>query len=110
MRFWIWEFPKIGAPNFGVLIIRILLLRVLYWVPLFSETPISGPGIRVLGAGFEFLDAISSCRSLGLEALGERLVHGWDRLKNVRFNSLLGLSTHENVKCYPAMVKERSMP
>ena len=26
----IWEFPKIGVPYFGVLIIRILLLRVLY--------------------------------------------------------------------------------
>ena len=25
-----WEFPKIGAPYFGVLIIRILLFRVLY--------------------------------------------------------------------------------
>ena len=25
--------------NFGVLIIRILLFRVLYWGPLFSETP-----------------------------------------------------------------------
>ena len=26
----IWEFPKIGVPYFGVLIIRILLFRVLY--------------------------------------------------------------------------------
>ena len=25
-----WEFPKIGVPHFGVLIIRILLFRVLY--------------------------------------------------------------------------------
>ena len=25
-----WEFPKIGVPYFGVLIIRILLFRVLY--------------------------------------------------------------------------------
>ena len=31
-----------GVPYFGVLIIRILLFRVLYWGPLFSETPISG--------------------------------------------------------------------
>ena len=34
-----WEFPKIGVPNFGVLIIRIPLFRVLNWGPLFSETP-----------------------------------------------------------------------
>ena len=26
----IWDFPKIGVPYFGVLIIRILLFRVLY--------------------------------------------------------------------------------
>ena len=26
----IWEFPKIGVPYFGVLVIRILLFRVLY--------------------------------------------------------------------------------
>ena len=26
----IWEFPKIGVPYFGVLIMRILLFRVLY--------------------------------------------------------------------------------
>ena len=32
-----WEF----SPNFGILIIRILLLRVLYWGPLFSETPMN---------------------------------------------------------------------
>ena len=30
------------------------------------------------------------------------LVHGWDRIiKNVHFYSLLGLSTHKNIKCYP---------
>ena len=35
-----WEFPRIrGALFLGVLIIRILLFRVLYWGPLFSETP-----------------------------------------------------------------------
>ena len=34
-----WEFPKIGVPYFGDLIIRILLFRVLYWGPLFLETP-----------------------------------------------------------------------
>ena len=34
----IWEFPKIREPDLGVLIIRILLSRVLYWGPLFSET------------------------------------------------------------------------
>ena len=36
----IWDFPKIrGFPYFGVLIIRILLLRVLHERPLYSETP-----------------------------------------------------------------------
>ena len=34
------EFPKTRGTLFGVLIIRILLFRVLYWGPLFSETPI----------------------------------------------------------------------
>ena len=34
-----WEFPKTGVPYYGDLIIRILLFRVLYWGPLFSETP-----------------------------------------------------------------------
>ena len=29
-----------GYLNLGVLIIRILLFKVLYWGPLFSETPI----------------------------------------------------------------------
>ena len=33
-----WEFPKIRVPYFAVLIKRILLFRVLYWGPLFSET------------------------------------------------------------------------
>ena len=36
-----WEFPKIGVPYFGVLLMRILLFRVLNEGPLFSETPIS---------------------------------------------------------------------
>ena len=35
----IWDFPKIRLPYFGVLIIRILLLGVLYEGPLSSETP-----------------------------------------------------------------------
>ena len=34
------SFRKLGVPFWGVLIIRILLFRVLYWCPLFSETPI----------------------------------------------------------------------
>ena len=33
------------------------------------------------------------------------LVHGRDRIKNVHFYSLLGLSSHKNVKCYPTMTK-----
>ena len=36
--------------------------------------------------------------------------HGWDRINNVHFYSLLGLSTHYNVKCYPAMTKEPRTP
>ena len=36
----IWEFPKMRGTLFGVPIVRILLFRVLYWGPLFSETPI----------------------------------------------------------------------
>ena len=35
----IWDFPKTRVPYFGVLIIRILLFRVLYLGPLFSEPP-----------------------------------------------------------------------
>ena len=34
-----WEFPKIGVPYFGVLIIRILLFRVVSWGLLSLETP-----------------------------------------------------------------------
>ena len=38
------EFPKLGEPYFGVLIIRILLFRgTILRVPLFSETPIRVP-------------------------------------------------------------------
>ena len=37
------SFRKVGVPNFGVLIIRILLFRVLYLGPLFSDTPICSP-------------------------------------------------------------------
>ena len=33
------------------------------------------------------------------------LVHGRDRNKNLHVYSLLGLSTHKNVKCYPTMTK-----
>ena len=33
-------FRELGVPYFGVLIIRILLFRVLYYGPLFLETPI----------------------------------------------------------------------
>ena len=34
-----WELPKIRGTLFGVLIIRILLIRVLYLGPPFSENP-----------------------------------------------------------------------
>ena len=33
------------------------------------------------------------------------LVRGWDKIEHVHFYSLLGLSTHTNVKCYPTMTK-----
>ena len=32
---------------------------------------------------------------------------GPDRIKNLHFYSLLGLSTRKNVKCYPTMTKLR---
>ena len=35
------------------------------------------------------------------------LVHGWDRIEMYFFYSLLGLSTHKNVKCYPTITKYR---
>ena len=35
------------------------------------------------------------------------IVHGWDSIENLSFNSLLGLSIHQNVKCYPTMTKGR---
>ena len=40
----IWEFPKLGLPYLGVLIIRLLLFRVLYWGPpvrLLNKNPVS---------------------------------------------------------------------
>ena len=37
----IWEFPKTRGTLFWGSLIRILLFQVLYWGPLFSETPIS---------------------------------------------------------------------
>ena len=33
------------------------------------------------------------------------LVHGWDRTKNLNSYSLLALSIHKHVKCYPTMTK-----
>ena len=36
----IWEFPKLGVPFLGVLIIRTPLFKVPYLDILFSETPI----------------------------------------------------------------------
>ena len=36
------------------------------------------------------------------------LVHGWGRIKNLNAYSLLALSTHKNVKCYPTMTKAPS--
>ena len=43
--------------------------------------------------------------------LSRNLVHGWDRIKNLDFYSLLALSTLKNVKCYPTMTtKLRQLP
>ena len=36
----VWEFLKLRGYLIGVLLIRILLFWVLYWGPLFSETPV----------------------------------------------------------------------
>ena len=36
----IWDFPNIRVADFGLLLIRILLFKVLDQGPLFSETPI----------------------------------------------------------------------
>ena len=47
------------------------------------------------------------CIRMSYTRFMEKQVHGWDRIKNVHFYSSLGLSTHKNVKCYPAMTKER---
>ena len=38
------SFWKLGVPYFGVLIIRILLFRMLYWVPYFRKLP-TGPDV-----------------------------------------------------------------
>ena len=43
------SFRKLGVPDFGVLIIRILLFRVLYLGPLFSETPTYYTGLTAKG-------------------------------------------------------------
>ena len=48
-----WDFPKNrGVPYFGVLIIGILLFRVLYWGPLFSQTPMWALKPRTSDIGF----------------------------------------------------------
>ena len=51
----IWEFPKIRGPSFGVLIIGILLFRIMFYGPLFSETPI----YQVVGYNTGFIGAFS---------------------------------------------------
>ena len=53
--FIIWEFPKIGDPYFGVVIIGILPFRVLHRVPHFSEAPIPVPGGSFLGFMYRIL-------------------------------------------------------
>ena len=44
----IWEFPKLGVPYFGVLIIRIVLFRVLYWGPLIFGRKSHKVGNRIM--------------------------------------------------------------
>ena len=58
------SFRILGAPHFGVLIIRILLFRVRKKGPLFSETPKFGIFVRGLVGGF------------GLQGLGDVRVSG----------------------------------
>ena len=38
----IWEFPKIGIPYIGVIIIRILPFRVLYYIKVTGTVPLIG--------------------------------------------------------------------
>ena len=61
------SFRKLAVPCFGVLIIRILLFRVLYWGPLFSETPMSlRPELVAHGCNNLLqLGALLVCLSLG---------------------------------------------
>ena len=60
-----------------------------------SETLTPGASVR---------ENIQNAETPKFEALN--LVHGWDGIKNVHFYSLLGFSTHENVKCYATMTKK----
>ena len=89
LRMFKWKFPKMGGGYliFGVLIIRILLFRVLYWDPLFLETPKSclgsetqlkrGVGFR----GFRVFEGLGlralSALGLGLQRLGSRGFRVW---------------------------------
>ena len=52
------EFPKIRVPYLGVLKIRILVFRVLYKGPLFSETPKSNGCVKI--ACFSCLQPVKS--------------------------------------------------
>ena len=65
-----------------------------------------GVAVKELG---EFSQGLAWTRvaDLGLRVYLEctLLVHGWDRITNLYFYSLLALSTHKNVKCYPTMTK-----
>ena len=60
-----------------------------------------GLRFKVWGPGFRAWSLGGSSTSL--------LVHGWDRIKNVHVYSLLGLSTHKNLKCYPTITKLRNV-
>ena len=57
-------------------------------------------GFRVCGTPLP----VETERALGFR-VHVYLVHGWDRIKHVRFYSLLGLSTLKNVKRFPTMIK-----
>ena len=61
---------NMGVPYFGVLIIRILLLRTLFKGPLFSETPLLLGALRVQAEGGGGRRLRQQNRQLGNVGLG----------------------------------------
>ena len=69
------SFRKLGVPYFGVLITRILLFRLLYWGPLFSETATWCLGLAGDTWVFLCVDYQVFCRLLSYGMLTQR-AHG----------------------------------